>query len=201
MEKIILTDADGVLLKWNEAFEKFMATRGFPRNPGTENDYSIAVRFKGADDVMAHELVREFNESALVAELEPFADSVTYVKKLADKGFRFTVVTSISDAPAAAVYRTQNLKAIFGDVFDEIICIKMGASKAATLQRWLGKGYFWIEDHMRQAEAGYEAGLRTVLISHPYNAHYKTDLFPTVSYETPWKEIYELVCHKYELEI
>jgi len=52
---------------------------------------------------------------------------------------------------------------------------------------------------MRQAEAGYEAGLRTVLISHPYNSHYKTDLFPTVSYKSPWEEIYNMVCKEYNL--
>ena len=85
-------------------------------------------------------------------------------------------------------------------VFDEIVCLEMGSSKATELTRWEGSGYFWIEDHMRQAEAGHEAGLKTVLIDHPYNSHYKTDLFPTVSYTKPWEEIYDMVCKEYGID-
>lgn len=195
-EKIILTDCDGVLLNWNKGFETFMTQRGFPRILGTAEEYSISKRH-GINSHLAIDFVKEFNESALVGNLEPFADSVQYVNKLADKGFRFIVVTSISDHPNSKIYRTENLEMIFGKVFDDIHCITMGASKANILLNWVGSEFFWIEDHMRQAEAGHEAGLKTVLINHPYNNHYDTDLFPMVSYETPWKEIYRLVTKDY----
>jgi len=201
MEKIILTDADGVLVYWNGAFERFMERKGHPRIPGTDDEYNISLRHKNVSPSEAHAFVKEFNESEYIANIEPFADSVKYVKKLSELGFRFTVVTSISDAPAAKYYRTKNLINVFGDIFDDIICIEMGASKAATLQKWLGTGYFWIEDHMRQAEAGHEAGLKTILIDHPYNTHYHTDLFPKVSYEKPWEEIYNIICREYNIEI
>jgi FMN phosphatase YigB (HAD superfamily) len=197
-EKIILTDADGVLVNWNNGFDKFMLSRGFPRIPNTDTDYSLALRH-GITVHQAHECVREFNESRHIADLEPFADSVEYVIKLANHGFKFIVVTSISDHPDAHEYRTLNLEHLFGDVFEEIHCIEMGASKAHTLMQWADTEYFWIEDHMRQAEAGFEVGLKTILISHPYNSHYKTDLFPIVSYETPWEEIYDMVCKEYNL--
>lgn len=196
--KHILTDADGCLVNWNEAFDKFMLSKGYPRIPGTDSDYSIATRH----DVSVHTamaMVKEFNESEHICSLAPFADSVEYIGKLVSHGFSFTVITSISSAPEAAKNRTANLVGIFGDIFSDIMCIEQGASKAATLQAWADTGYFWIEDHMRQAEAGYEVGLKTILIEHPYNTHYKTDLFPTVSYVTPWKEIYHMVCDEYGL--
>jgi beta-phosphoglucomutase-like phosphatase (HAD superfamily) len=63
--------------------------------------------------------------------------------------------------------------------------------------QWLDTGYFWIEDHVNQAEAGHKAGLKAVLIKHPYNSHYTTDLFPSVSNNTPWKEIYNMVQKEY----
>lgn len=200
MEKIILTDADGVLLNWNAGFERYMHDKGFPKIPNTDHEYSISTRH-GVSVHQGYECVKEFNESRYIANLEPFADSVDYVLRLASKGFKFIVVTSISDHADSLEYRTENLKNIFGDVFLEINCIAMGSSKATTLSRWADSGYFWIEDHMRQAEAGHEAGLRTVLIDHPYNAHYQTDLFPRVSYNTPWKEIHEMVCKAYNLPI
>lgn len=198
-ERIIISDCDGVLCNWNDAFDTFMESRGLPRKKDTDNDYNISARH-GISSRVAHSLIKEFNEGANIANLSPFRDSVEYVTKLANLGFRFTVVTSISDHPDATIYRTENLKKLFGDVFDEIHCIEMGASKAATLLKWADTGYFWIEDHMRQAEAGHEAGLKTILINHPYNTHYTTDLFPKVSYETPWAEIFDIVCKEYQIQ-
>jgi FMN phosphatase YigB (HAD superfamily) len=145
------------------------------------------------------ELIKEFNEGPLIASLEAFADSVEFVGKLAIRGFKFIVVTSISNHPDSHIFRTQNLTNLFGDVFDSVHCIEQGASKASILATWADTGYFWIEDHMRQAEAGHEVGLKTILINHPYNSHYKTDLFPTVSFEHPWEDIYNIVCKEYNI--
>lgn len=175
-----------------------MSEKGFPRLPGTEDHYNISERH-GISSRQSFECVKEFNESKLIQNLGVFADALDNVMKLANLGFKFIVVTSLSDHPCAHEYRTENLKNLFGDVFDEINCLTMGSGKAEILKRWADTGYFWIEDHMRQAEAGHEVGLKTVLINHPYNTHYHTDLFPKVSYETPWKEIYDMVCKEYNI--
>ncbi len=196
MDKIILTDCDGVLLKWEDGFHRFVESKGHSRQPGTESEYSMSLRY-GITSKTAQDYIKEYNESAAIASLEPFADSTEFVSKLAQDGFRFIAVTSLSDHPDAHMHRTANLKSLFGDVFDEVVCLEIGASKAHVLMRWADSGYFWIEDHMRQAEAGHEAGLRTILIKHPYNRHYYTDLFPIVSFDTPWKEIYDIITTEY----
>ena len=196
MEKIILTDVDGVLLCWEDGFDAFIKNKGYQRIPNTDTEYSMAVRY-GITVKQSMDYVKEYNEGEAMSCLLPFADSVKYVTKLANKGFRFIAVTSMSDNPGAKTRRTQNLKNLFGDVFDEVVCLEMNASKAHALMRWADSGYFWIEDHMRQAEAGHEAGLRTVLINHSYNSHYTTDLFSIVSHEHPWEEIYKMVCEAY----
>ena len=196
MEKRILTDCDGVLLKWEDGFDAFMKSKAFMRRAGTEADYSMALRY-GITTKKTQQYIKEYNESTEMTCLAPFADSVEYVTKLANDGFRFTAITSMSDHPDAKTYRTHNLKTLFGDIFDEVVCLEMGASKANVLMRWADSKLFWIEDHMRQAEAGHEAGLRTILIDHPYNSHYTTDLFPKVSFTTPWEEIYKLVSEAY----
>lgn len=197
-EKIILTDCDGVLLNWNSEFDRFMADMGFPRLPNTQSDYGISTRH-GISHRQADEFVREFNESRRIADLKPFADSVENVAILANLGFRFIVVTSLSDHPDSQEYRARNLKDVFGDVFSGIHCLELGANKATALLSWEESGFFWIEDHMRQAEAGHEAGLRPILINHPYNHHYSTDLFPKVSFETPWAEIVKIVRNDYQI--
>jgi hypothetical protein len=197
-DKHILTDTDGCLVNWNRGFQKYMSSRGYPQLPDTDGFYSITDRHAVTyDEARLH--IKEFNESADIAHLEPFADAVEYVGKLANLGFRFTVVTSLSDLPQAKIHRTANLFNLFGDVFEEIVCLKQGANKYEELTRWRDSGLFWIEDHTEQAEAGYKVGLRPILINHPYNSTYAAPMFPTVSFESPWKEIYNLVCRDYGL--
>lgn len=198
MDKIILTDADGVLVNWDKGFNDFATSRGLTFNPEKADEYNVALRYNISHE-HGQELVTEFNTSDHISRLEPMADSVKYVKQLSELGFKFIVVTSISDDPSAKVNRAINLKNLFGDVFTELHCLQMGSSKYDALARWGGSGYFWIEDHMRQAESGYEQGLRPILITHPYNQHYSTDLFPRVSKYRPWEEIFKIICDSYNL--
>lgn len=198
MKKIILTDADGVLVNWNKAFSEFILSKGYKQLPDTDEEYSLAARY-GISAKESKDLVKEFNESENIAYLQPFADSVKYVKKLADLGFKFIVISSLSDSPAAKEYRTKNLLNIFGDVFINIVCIETGANKLNTLMSWSDTGFYWIEDHTNQAEAGYEAGLKPILINHSYNEQYETNLFPKVSIQHPWKEIFGIISDRYNL--
>ena len=197
-ERIILTDCDGVLCEWDLGFDKFAQSRELVMLPDALRHYSIADRYGITYDV-ANSLVNEFNHSDRIANLTPLADAQEYVKRLTLLGFKFIVITALSDSPVAKIYRTSNLTNLFGDAISEIHCIKMNESKYHALQRWAGSGLFWIEDHMRQAEAGYEQGLNTILVSKPYNMHYDTNLFPRVSQETPWAEIYKKVTEAYNL--
>lgn len=196
MNKTILTDADGVLLNWEKGFDNFVSSKGYSRVPGTCAEYSTPIRY-GISEDLSYNLIKEFNEGPHVEYLEPFADSVKYVKNIAELGFRFIVVTSISDYPQSKIFRTKNLNNIFGDVFDDVICLPIGACKADVLLRWEGTNYFWIEDNVRQAEAGYKAGLAPILINHPYNNSYESDWFPKVPVEEPWKHIFGWVLNRY----
>lgn len=196
MERIILVDCDGVLVDWDAAFDQFMVDKSITRQPNADDKYNIAERYNISYQ-QGYDSVCEFNQSWRIEFLTPFKDSVMYVKKLAEHGFRFVVISSLGDNPSSKVRRVSNLKTLFGDVFDDIICIKQGMSKYDTLSKWAGTKYFWIEDHMRQAEAGYEVGLRPILIQHPYNSHYVTDLFSVVSVDNPWQQIYNIVTLDY----
>lgn len=200
MMKIILTDCDGVLVYWFGGFEKFMADKGYKLIPGSDIHYEISDRYHITKE-QAHNFVKEFNESSYIADLGPYQDAVEYVEKLVEYGFRFVAITSLSSDPQAAEYRKENLKKLFGDVFLEVFCLKQGTGKGPALRPWEGSGFFWIEDHIENAEAGHRLGLRSILVQQNHNSHYKTDHFTIVGPEQPWKEIYELVCKEYNLPI
>ena len=196
-ERLILTDCDGVLVNWLSKFAVFMDERGYPLIEGTEHEYAITKRHKNVPEEVVHSLLRDYADSDHIANLEPFADSVKYVKLLSEQGFRFTVITALSDSPLATMNRMKNLHKLFGNVFNDIQCIKMGAIKTEWLRPWEGTGHFWIEDHPGQAVAGHQLGLKSVLIDHPHNRNHIDDLFPRVSNESPWEEIYEMVMKHY----
>lgn len=198
MEKIILTDIDGVILSWDDAFDNFMNRNGFNSCMNIENTYSIPSRY-GMTDETGYYFVNKFNESEGIANLKPFADSIEYVEKLIKLGFQFIAVSSVGDKQQTKNYRIQNLQNYFGNTFNEIVCLPAGTNKTEELSRWSNLEYFWIEDNIHQAEAGYNVGLSPILINHSYNFHYNTKLFPTVNVTTPWKEIYSIICNRYNL--
>ena len=45
LKKLILTDADGVLLDWEWAFNVWMQEHGFEEVPGSKLNYDMSVRY------------------------------------------------------------------------------------------------------------------------------------------------------------
>lgn len=75
---------------------------------------------------------------------------------------------SSADAGGAATRsRRENLSRVFGDVFDEIELIGLGASKGDLLARFDPAD--WVDDHLPNAIAGFEAGHRTHVIRQSHN--------------------------------
>ena len=87
-ERIIATDCDGVLFKWEEMFDKYMALNGFEKK--TQDHYELHMNYQIPEAEMPV-LVKIFNESAYMRYLEPMEGAVEYVKKLAEEGWRFHV--------------------------------------------------------------------------------------------------------------
>ena len=194
-EKIILTDADGCLLNWNAAFNQFMIDKGYEIVSGEEENYSVRERFGLGADVKMN-FIKEFNHSDRIAELPPHADAVEYVGKLNAEGYKFVVVTSLSQKPSAYDYRTHNLRKHFGDAIIGLHCLRIGVHKGEKLKEWKDTNMFWIEDHVSNAVAGAELGLRSIVIDHVYNTRYDLQdhlLYARTSQDEPWSDIYELV--------
>ena len=172
MNKLILTDVDGVLLDWETAFHAWMVSNGFVRNNIATYDMHVVYN-KEKDHIKA--LIREFNESAWICALEPFRDAVEGVFALYSKGYRFGAITSLSNDPFAAKLREWNLREVFGDVFEFVICIDTGADKDEALLPFKDSGLYWIEDKPENAALGADFGLKTLLLRHPHNANFHYD--------------------------
>tara|TARA_B100001057_G_scaffold491843_1_gene582973 strand:+ start:1266 stop:1847 length:582 start_codon:yes stop_codon:yes gene_type:complete len=189
LKKTILTDADGVLLNWEFAFNIWMQEHGFTTVKGYQFMYDMAERY-GIPKDQVKKLVRQFNESATIGYLPALRDAVQYVTKLADEGWEFHCITSLSKNKYAQRLRRKNLDKIFGKgVFTKLICLDTGDAKDDVLAKYKDSKLYWIEDKPENAEAGLKQGLKPILVEHGHNM--KGDYpYPKAK---DWEHIYNIV--------
>lgn len=188
--KLILTDADGVLLDWEWAFSVWMRDRGYTIAEQAKKSYYLHHHYNDLSQPEAQRLVRIFNESAAIGFLPALRDSVHYVKRMHEKhGFVFRVITSLSLDKNAGKLREMNLHKLFGNAIESVICLDCGSDKDAALEEYKDSGMWWLEDKPQNADAGHRLGLNSVLLEHGYNMHHGCS-YPIVK---NWNEIYELI--------
>jgi len=188
MAQKILTDCDGVLLDWENAFHEWMTQRGY--NKVQYGTYDLAVAYNLHKE-NKHDVVREFNASAWMCCLEPFRDARSGVARLVEAGHVFDVITSLSLDPYAKKLRQQNLDTHFGKTaWNDLICLDTGADKDAALEPFRDTGLWWIEDKWENAVLGADLGLRSVIITHDHNREFND---PRIVRVNTWNEIADLV--------
>jgi hypothetical protein len=173
LDRLILVDCDGVLLDWEWAFNVWVQEHGFVEIPGGKLNYDMSIRYGTTTDQI-RKLIKIFNESAAIGFLPAQRDSMYYVKRLHEEyGFRFHCITSLSLDPNAQKLREMNLHKLFGPTaFERTVFLDTGADKTEALEEYEGTGCWWIEDKKENAEAGYRAGLKPLLLEHGHNMHY-----------------------------
>ena len=195
MSKIIGIDVDGVLLKWEEAFDDFMTGQGL-----TKKDQGHFDLRKHYPDVPAEALntyISVFNESAYMRYLEPMDGAVEYVTKLADEGYKFSVITSQTLNKVANRAREDNLKEVFGDVFEDFTFLETGQGKYFALQKF-DMGTIWIDDKPDNVESGKVLGLAPILLDLPHNRSYNNKQM-NIQRANSWKDIYDIIKEKHNV--
>jgi hypothetical protein len=192
--KIILTDADGVILDWEFAFDIWMQEHGFQKQEGGQFIYNIGRRY-GIDPEQGKKLIKIFNESAAIGFLPALRDSMFYVKRLHEEhGYVFHCITSLSKDENAQKLRTMNLQKLFGKTaFEKFVYLDTGADKDEVLEQYRDTGLYWIEDKITNAVAGHKVGLKPLLMEHGHNMDFEHSEIPRV---TSWKEVYEIITKK-----
>ena len=188
--KLILVDADGVLLDWEYAFSVWMEEHGHEKQPGSEFIYDIGDRY-GISKDQGRKLIKIFNESAAIGFLPPLRDAMFYVKRLHEEhGYVFHCITSLSLDVNAGRLREMNLRKLFGKTaFERIVCLATGADKNDALEPYRGSNLHWVEDKIENADLGHSMGLRSILMEHGHNMNHECP-YPVVK---NWREIYEII--------
>jgi hypothetical protein len=189
-DKLILTDADGCILDWEWAFSVWMQERGYTLTADNKKSYYLHHHYNELDEKDAKKIVKQFNESAAIGFLPALRDSAHYVKRLHEEhGYQFRVITSLSLDKNAQRLREMNLRKIFGNAIETVICLDTGADKDEALAPYKDSGLYWIEDKPLNADVGHELGLKSILVEHGHNMHHNC-AYPVVK---NWREIYEII--------
>ena len=191
LDRLILVDADGVLLDWEYAFNIWMQEHGFEEVPGSKLSYEMDERY-GIPKEQVRKLIRLFNESAAIGFLPALRDAMYYVKRLHEEhGYRFHCITSLSTDPNAVRLREMNLAKLFGKTaFERVLCLPTGADKNEALEEYRDTGCWWIEDKPVNAEAGLAVGLQSLVIEHGHNMHYYHEHITLVK---NWRDVYQII--------
>lgn len=173
LNRTILLDCDGVLLNWADSFVTWMSGKGYKTYDEHYGDYGLHKWFNMSEDEI-HKFVAEFNSSSQIGFLPQIMDASEALNILKEDGYRFKVITSMSDNCYSQQLRTANLINIFGYIFDEIVYLPLRACKKEELQRQ--KNMFgphvatiWIDDHIYNAEVGLELGFETIVFGQLHN--------------------------------
>jgi len=187
--KIILTDADGVLLDWEYAFDVWMTQHGFNKLDSLK--YNIGKRYDIEED-QGRKLIKIFNESAHIGFLPPLRDAMHYVKRLHEEhGYVFHCITSLTKDENAQELRRMNLRKLFGKTaFEKFIFLDTGADKDQALEPYRDSGLWWIEDKIDNCQVGTRLGLKSLLVEHGHNMHYNDSKIPRMK---NWRDIYNII--------
>jgi len=189
LNRVILTDCDGVLMNWEYAMNVWMQTQGYKIVEDGQQYYDMKDRYNLPSSI-SRRLVRQFNESAAMGFLPPLRDAMYYVDLLHRKhGYTFHMITALSNNEHAQMLRIQNCKKLFGETaFTKFIFCDTGEDKDEVLEPYRDSGLLWIEDKLLNAQTGDRLGLESIMVEHAHNMN--NDEFPTFA---TWKDIYEYV--------
>ena len=195
VDKIILTDIDGVVFDWHTAFVKWMELQGYSSTGVIHHDAEIHNEF-GISLQEATVKREEFNASMSCSILEPMRQSEEFIKKLHAEGFHFIAITSLSDKPIAQYYRYLNIEDYFEtDVFIDVKCLSAGAPKLDALQEFQNSRLLYVDDRISNLEDALKLNLKPIMMKHAYNIHYNNGRVHQVA---NWSDIYKYVQDVYK---
>jgi len=164
----LLLDVDGVLLDWLAGFEQFLLDHA----PHLHKDFSGMEQAQDLEQLLGlttqqmDEWVSRFHLHEQFAHLQPLPGATQAIRILAP-WCRISCITASGSSPVCQTARRKNLHHVFGDVFDEIICVDRSVDKPPHLEKFQ-PGY-WVEDQLRNALMGMHAGHESFLQDAVYN--------------------------------
>lgn len=165
----LILDCDGVLLNWLAGFSAYASHRlGKPLIADDNPSFDLSI-WLGVDDKTVGDMIQAYNcgEGGFFGNLKPLPGAREALAAAHGAGRKISVVTSCSTLPEVVAARETNLHRVFGNIFDDIICLDPAVDKSPTLAA-MPKGA-WVEDKYENAVTGADLGHDSYVIRYSYN--------------------------------
>lgn len=131
---VILTDIDGILLKWASGLPFFAAKYNMPTDVMIEmlvdEKFRDMTEIFGCSYEFAEKLMFEYNNSSFIRFLQGYDDALVVVNKLKTE-YDFVGITALGNTPTACLNRIANLNTLFPSAFTELMVVDYNESKTA----------------------------------------------------------------------
>jgi len=163
-------DADFVLLDWCAGLKPFLAEKGIDnshidRYTGSTYYPTLEELFLDSDSDKCIELMKEFNDSKWIEHLPMLQATAKEHLTLLAQEVNIVVLTCLGLGADQAAKRTNNLVELYGDIFEEVICIEVRGSKEEKLielaktKNVIG----FVDDREKHLKEGVNAGVSPIL--------------------------------------
>ena len=130
---VIVTDVDGIVLRWASGLPFFLAEYNRDTKAAIEcnicDDFKTASELFGYDEETSKKLLVQYNNSKFIKYLQPYTDALNVINELS-KDFDFVAITALGTNDTAMLNRIFNLNAFFGGgTFKEVRCVDYNESK------------------------------------------------------------------------
>lgn len=167
--KTILLDCDGVILDHMTLFHDLYKHRiVYQDRPSQYKSFNC---YFNRDPLEVDVMVNEFNNSQHFGTLPAIDNSKEVLNNLYQDGYKIFVITACGNSNKVVDARVKNLHNEIGDIFEDIICLPLGADKTPALSKWKNTNILWIDDFVTHCKAGVALGLDSKLFKSLYN-HY-----------------------------
>ena len=177
MKKAIVLDCDEILLAHLKGFKDYLLKYKNKDTCGYPASYSL-VEWLGVSESECQELMKEFNTSKEFQNLEPYDEyTVEYLHKFIKQHKNIDIFVVTKCGKSSTEMRIENLNAVFGDIFKDIIVLDNNESKKDAFQKIMKthKILTVADDYIENIKVAQELGLDTVILTCAHNVQYFND--------------------------
>lgn len=198
---LLLTDCDGVLLRWSANIPAFLTSLGICikhldgyLHGNQMIPFDILFPAESKEDSMA--LMMQYNESEFIARLPIMEPNSDHNLRRLQQHFDIVVITNISEQPNAATLRKENLIAVHGDIFEDIICLNPHSDKTEAIRKFVEtrEVVLWVDDNMDHVKEGQRVGVSSVQFTYDMQCGRNTGEAPELN---SWSHIESYLMHSH----
>lgn len=165
MEKrVILTDVDGILIKWQSGLPYFVQKYGIDTSVILETmvteNFKTASELFGFNERLSNMFLEEYNASDFIRYLSGYDDAIHVINQLKSE-FDFIAITALGNTDGALMNRCFNLNTLFPGAFKDIRCVNYNESKLphyiAAKQKYRERLVCFVDDLAHNLEDCHDA--------------------------------------------